>query len=116
MKKTAILLVSFLVFSISVVNAENAGNASSKNTVVTTSVTGKVLDKITGEALVGVKVSIQGTDKATYTDFEGNFEIDGVMPGAIELNTSYISYKEKVENINIDLEKSNIIDVKVESL
>lgn len=49
MKKIAILLVSFLVFSVSLANATNEENGNAESAVMTTSVSGKVLDKITGE-------------------------------------------------------------------
>lgn len=116
MKKIAIVFASILVFSLSYANSANNENGSAESSMVTTSVSGKVLDKITGEALAGVKVSVHGYDKSTYTDFEGNFEIDGVRPGNVELNTSYISYKEQIENISIVLGDRNRFDVKIESL
>ncbi|HAF27992.1 MAG TPA: TonB-dependent receptor [Bacteroidales bacterium] len=116
MKKIAILFVSIFVFSISFANAANDENGTAESSMATTSVSGKVLDKITGEALAGVKVSIQGTEKSVYTDFDGNFEIDGVRPGNRELTASYISYKEKTENFSVDLSKAINVDVMIESI
>ena len=89
--------------------AANEESAGSESAVMTTSVSGKVLDKITGEALVGVKVSVEGSEKTVYTDFEGNFEIENVRPGNIELTASYISYKKKVETVSVDLSKSKYV-------
>jgi hypothetical protein len=116
MKKVAILLVSFLFFSVSFVNATNEETATVENAVMTTSISGKVFDKITGEALAGVKLTVAGSEKSVYSDFDGNFEIDGVQQGNIELAASYISYKNKVELVNIDLSKSNRVNIKIESI
>ena len=109
MKKVAILFIG-LVFAVSFANAANDENSNSESAVMTTSVSGKVLDKITGEALVGVKVSVGGTE-SVYTDFDGKFEIKGLRPGTLEITTSYISYKDKVEKVSINTQKSNNIDV-----
>lgn len=117
MKKLAIIFVSIFVLSVSFANASNEEESTkSESAVMTTSLSGKVLDKITGEALVGVKVSVAGSEKSVYTDFDGNFQISGVLPGNVELTASYISYKQKTEKVNVDLTKSNTVDVKIESI
>jgi len=89
MKKIAILFVSFLVFTVSFANATNHEAGAAESAVMTTTISGKVLDKITGEALAEVKVEI-GSKNAVYTDFDGNFEINNVRPGDIKLVASYI--------------------------
>ena len=116
MKKIAIIFVSLIVFSISFANAANDENGGSESAVMTTSVSGKVLDNITGEALTGVKLTVKGSGKSVYTDFDGNFEINGVREGKLELTASYISYKKKVETVNVDFSKSNTVNVKIESV
>ena len=116
MKKLAILFISMLVFSVSFANEPNTENTKSESAVMTTSVYGKVLDKITGEALAGVKISIDGTEKSVYTDFDGNFEIDGVREGQLEIKAQYISYEQKVETVDVSLAKSNTVDVEIESV
>ncbi len=116
MKKITILFASILVFSLSFTYAANDDNGNAESTMMTTSISGKVLDKITGEALVGVKVSVQGSEKSVYTDFDGNFEIEGVKAGNLEITASYISYKNKTENISVDLHESNNVNVKIESI
>lgn len=120
MKKLATLIL-IIFFSSAMVLAENSNEEkeSSKNSesaVMTTSVSGKVFDKITGEALVGVKVSIDGTEKSVYSDFEGNFEISHIRPGNHKITASYISYKEMKENIDVNIEKSNNIKLAIENV
>lgn len=56
-------------------------------------IVGKILDKTTGEALVGVTVSIKGTTTGTSTDLDGKYELK-VEPGKYTLNVRYIMYKE----------------------
>lgn len=52
--------------------------------------TGQVVD-LTGEPLVGCKVTSLETRETVYTDFDGYYQID-VLPGS-ELLFEYVSYK-----------------------
>lgn len=63
-------------------------------------ITGKVVDKLTGEELIGVSVSIEGTTNASSTNLEGKYSLK-VQPGIYNLLCSYISYQKVViKNIN----------------
>ena len=85
--------------------------------VKTTKITGKVIDKVTGEALAGVCVKIENTDQTVYTDFDGNFEIKGLKPGKYSFTTNYVSYTKSYHaNIDVDINKSNAITVKLSSI
>jgi len=65
-------------------------------------VTGKVIDKNTGESLAGVLVEIKGTDLKVYTDLNGNYSITNIDPGKYNLVINYISYTPSVvENLNL---------------
>ncbi len=119
--KNLATLILIIFFSSAMVLAENPNEEKesakkSESAVMTTSISGKVFDKITGEALVGVKVMVDGTEKATYTDFDGNFEIANLKPGNHELKASYISYKETKENIEVRLENSNKVKLAIENI
>jgi TonB-dependent receptor len=59
-------------------------------------ISGKILDKKTGEELIGVSVQIEGTSIGAVTDFEGVFTINNVTPGTYNLVVSYISYQKKI--------------------
>lgn len=97
-----------------------AGNEiSSDNGPVTpvqkVTLTGKVIDFNSGEALTGVEVSIEGTSLVTYTDFDGNFEIKDVVPGTYNLIASFISYRNSlVENFNAAQNESKV-DIKLQT-
>ena len=76
-----------------------AGLAFAANTG---SVKGKVTDKKTGEALVGVNVQIQGTQQGGATDAEGKYEIINIPPGNYTVVASYVGYNdEKVSNVQV---------------
>jgi len=120
MKKITTFIAIFL-FSSSIIfainaNEEKENTKKSESAVMTTSISGTILDKNTGEALVGVKIMVNGKEKVTYTDFEGFFEIGNITPGKHELKATYISYKETQENIDVQLEKSNKIKLAIENI
>lgn len=65
--------------------------------------TGTVKDRATGEYLVGAEVEIEGANLKTYTDFDGNFSFENVVPGTYNILASYISYeKGKLKNMEIN--------------
>jgi protocatechuate 3,4-dioxygenase beta subunit len=119
MKKLTTLFIAFiLVAGIATQSfAANDNNENESSEAMTTSLKGKVVDQNTGEALTGVKVEIQGAEKETYTDFEGNFKITSLKPGSYKIVASYISYKEEVhENLQLELSDKNQITLKLKSL
>lgn len=120
MKKLATLIV-MIIFSSAMVLAENSNEEKesakkSESAVTTTSISGKVFDKISGEALAGVKVSINGTENTVYSDFDGNFEISNIKPGNHKITATYISYKEREESINVNIEKPNDVQLAIENI
>ena len=81
----------------------------------TVSISGKVIDFTSGEALAGVEVAIEGSSKKVHTDFDGNFKIENLKPGSYNLIASYISYnKSFIEKL--DTEKPNKeLNIKLQS-
>lgn len=108
MKKFISILAVILIFS-SIVFAANEETPP----VTTTNVIGSVIDKNTGESLVGVKVVLSEINEIVYTDFEGNFEFKQVKLGKYTIKTDLISYEDK--SINIDLAKSTDVKIAVEN-
>ena len=74
-------------------------------------ITGKVKNKVTGEALVGATVNIEKTTKSAQTDASGNFSIS--VPKGSVLVISYVGMVSqrysvsKGENITISLEEAS---------
>ncbi len=115
MKKILLIFVSLSLIAAANLYAEGEGK-DSKNAVMTTSIEGTILDNETGEGLVGVEVKLEGAQKSTYTDFDGNFTFDSVVPGNYSITANYVSYKKHNLNLKVDLEKRNSYQIKLESL
>lgn len=75
------------------VTAANASFANNNDPEETQKLKGQVVDE-NGNSLAGVEVKIEGLEKKTYTDFDGNFEIDGLKRGAYTIVVNFVAYKE----------------------
>lgn len=84
---------------------------ASKTEAAVLSLSGNVIDEVSGEALVGVEVNVEGLDVKIYTDFDGHFVIDNLKAGQCKLVTSYTSYNKSEKTFNI---KSNTNQIKIE--
>lgn len=74
------------------------------------SISGKIVDTATGEALAGVKVSLAGTNLVTYTNLDGNFSYAGLTPGNYNIETTYISYESTTfRDVVLQPEKENTL-------
>ncbi|HEX3142948.1 MAG TPA: TonB-dependent receptor, partial [Pyrinomonadaceae bacterium] len=58
----------------------------------TASLSGRVVDARSGEALAKVKVIVSGTDKETTTDENGKFALDNLKPGKIDLYITTVTF------------------------
>ncbi len=112
-----VLLAGFNFQAMATSDDDNDKNDKNENnTTMTTSLKGQVVDMNTGEALTGVKLKIKGEDISAYTDFDGSFELQGLKPGKYSIETSFISYKDKVyENVTLELNDENEVIIKMES-
>ncbi|MBN2349864.1 MAG: carboxypeptidase-like regulatory domain-containing protein [Bacteroidales bacterium] len=96
-----------------------AGNIESKvenERTATTSLSGQVVDKISGEYLAGVAIKLEGTEKVTYTDFDGNFEFSGIKPGVYQVETTMISYKKATSKVVVETVSPGTIEVQMETV
>ncbi len=109
MKKFVFLFIALLVFgfenqAINVVTPEGDKEmeVAEVASINTTSLSGVVLDTETGEALAGVAIRFEGSNKTVYTDFDGNFKISNVVPGNYNVLSNYISYTDnKLKDVNV---------------
>lgn len=62
------------------------------------SITGKVIDVKTQEAIIGANVVIEGTTVGAATDLDGLFLIPNVKPGTYTLVISSVTYKTNIVN------------------
>ncbi len=116
MKKIVFLFTALLILSIHT-KAKNVvtpkGDKDIKTSELTnfntTSLSGTVLDNVTGEALTGVAIRFEGSNKTVYTDFDGNFKIEDIVPGQYNILSNYISYADnKLKGVNLGSE-NNVI-------
>ena len=105
MKRIIFIIVAVVLTVNTFANNENGNEKKTEansSAVTMSSITGTVVDQITGEALTGVKVTIEGTNEVVYTDFDGNFSFKSVKPGEYNINVNYISYKaNKLQKVNV---------------
>lgn len=109
MKKIVFLIAAFLITGLSsqavnVITPKGDKNIETTevSTLTTTSLSGIVLDNETGEALAGVAIRFEGSNETFYTDFDGNFKINNVVPGKYNILSNYISYSDnKLKNVNV---------------
>ncbi len=100
-KASALLLIFFLSSLCSI--AQQNGSLS-----------GKIIDKNTGEDLIGAAVSVEGTTIATTSDFNGKYSLK-LAPGTYKISCTYISYqKMTVTDLKIEAGKNTIIDFTLE--
>ena len=106
MKKNIFLFT--LVFISSITLAGDVNNSKGKET--TKLVSGKVIDKKSGEEIAGAEIKIN--DKIIYSDLNGNFSTI-VSSVNTEASVSSISYNDT--KVNIDPFSYNTIVVELES-
>ncbi len=80
-------------------------------TAQTGSVKGTVTDAKTHEALIGTTVFIKGTTQGTITDFDGNFMIPKLQPGAYTVAVSFISYDTQELEVEIKANEEVVLNV-----
>lgn len=81
------------------------------------SISGRVIDNKTGESLVGVAISIEGTNVKAYTNLDGTFAFNNLDAGSYNLILSLISYKNSlVENLKVNPSQKEVIDVKLDAV
>lgn len=85
MKNTLLAILLCMLFT----NGVFAGNNEPAGTRL---VSGKVIDKQTGEALAGVKIAVVGTDTYCYTDMEGNYILPVTVKQATEISVDLVGY------------------------
>ena len=64
-------------------------------------VRGTVFDKGTGDPMIGAVVFLQGTDYASVSNIDGDYNISGVPYGDYVLKLTYIGYDSISVNIKI---------------
>lgn len=111
--KKVILVILVALATTSAFAEKVESKTDSKAEAVVLSLSGNVIDEVSGEALVGVEVKVDGSDLKTYTDFDGHFVINNVKSGECKLVATYPSYNKNEKTLNMN-SKNN--QVKIELL
>jgi outer membrane receptor protein involved in Fe transport len=98
MKKIGLVIISFIFLT--------ATSFAQKGTL-----RGKIIDKGTGETLIGATIMVEGTTNGTISDFDGNYSLT-LNPGTYKIRVSFVSYEKKLfEDIKIKPGKVTILNV-----
>ena len=77
---------------------------------------GKIIDKDSGEPILGANVVVEGTYFGAATDEEGDYYINNVPPGTYNLIASAVGYnKVRVENLSIKIDLTTEINIELVS-
>lgn len=106
MKKN--ILIAFLILLGNITVAGNGDN--NRDAESTKRISGKVIDKKSGEEIAGAEVKIN--NRIFYTDLNGNFSAD-IHTIKTEAYISFVSYNDT--KVNIDPFSYNTIIVELES-
>ncbi|PTN08991.1 carboxypeptidase-like regulatory domain-containing protein [Mangrovibacterium marinum] len=102
MKNLVLSLMMVFAVSFAMASEKNDKQTAEVNVNATIMLSGSVIDQNTNEALVGVKVKLEGTTQVAYTDFDGNYTFENVKPGTYNVSASYVSYQNKsLQNITV---------------
>jgi outer membrane receptor protein involved in Fe transport len=78
--------------------------------------TGKIIDKDTGEALPFVNVMIEGTTMGAATDINGVFTILNVPPGVYNVTASLVGYlKSTIKDVRVNVDFTTRLDFQLSS-
>ena len=107
------LLVAFATTSAFAEKAETKTDSKAEAAAVL-SLSGNIIDEVSGEALVGVEVKVDGSDQKTYTDFDGHFVIDNLKSGECKLVASYTSYNKSEKTFKMN-SKNNQVKIELQA-
>ena len=72
---------------------------------------GSIKDRNSKEPLIGATVQIVGSNLATMTDIDGNFQLSGVIDGISDIEIKYVGYKTAVKRqVKIEDNKITTLD------
>jgi hypothetical protein len=106
------LLVAIATTSAFAEKAETKTDSKAEAAIL--SLSGNIIDEVSGEALVGVEVKVDGSDQKTYTDFDGHFVIDNLKAGNCKLVASYTSYNKTEKTFQMN-SKNNQVKIELQA-
>lgn len=78
-------------------------------------IAGTVVDKETGQPLIGANIIIEGTSLGAATDVNGHYTILEVPPGTYKLKVSYIGYRNTIiSHVIVNIDQTARVDISLE--
>ena len=104
--KIKIIPIVFVCLLVTTVIPGFAGN--------TGKIAGTVIDKETGEPLIGTNITIEGTNLGAMTDADGIYYILRVPPGVFTLKATYIGYHpQTITDVHVNVDRTIRINLKL---
>jgi len=83
---------------------------------ITGKIAGKVLDKTTGEPLVGAHIAIKGTRLGAATDVNGDYFIINIPPGDYAVIVSFVGFQSMTRTgVSVSADRTSPLDVALAS-
>lgn len=96
-----------ILFFITVLSFQNLSAQSTR-----ASLSGIVIDLVSGETLPGVNVIIQSLGRGGTTDIDGKYSISNLRPGTYTVSISYVGYETLSETVEL-IAGENIRDLQL---
>jgi len=80
----------------------------------TATIKGTVKDQSTGETMPGVNVLIKGTLIGTSTDFDGNYVLENIPAGEVEIEASFIGFLPTTKTVTLNPDETLNLDLALE--
>ena len=79
-------------------------------------IAGKIIDKSTGEVLIGANILIVGTTIGASSDIDGNYFILNIPPGEYQVKASMLGYSSfTVQKVRVSIDQTTKIDFELNS-
>ncbi len=76
---------------------------------------GHVVDAVSNEPLPFVNILVSGTTIGTTTDSDGNFLLNGLTPGFVRIEASFVGYKQTISSeIEVSVANTNYVEIQME--
>jgi len=89
------------------------GDHATAQTISDASISGAVIDSVTGTPLLGAHVFLSGTAIGTSTDPSGSFSLEQISPGRHTLTVSIIGYGRFSEEIRLTAEENKQLRIRL---
>lgn len=74
-------------------------------------ISGKIIDRDTGDPIIGANIIVVGTTMGAAADIEGNYFIINIPPGNYTIKSSSIGYSPQIiENVRVSVDQTTNID------